>query len=57
MAIDESNGRNEMGTLNGEITLEWLYKIGSECELTHGLMAQSVRASERNSVIVGSNPT
>ena len=24
---------------------------------THGLIAQSVRASERNSVVVGSNPT
>ena len=24
---------------------------------THGLVAQSVRASERNSVVVGSNPT
>ena len=25
--------------------------------ITHGLIAQSVRASERNSVVVGSNPT
>ena len=37
--------------------LEQLHKVGSEYELTHGLMAQSVKASEWNSVVVGSNPT
>ena len=31
--------------------LEWLYKVGPECELN------SIRASERNSVVVGSNKT
>ena len=35
---------------------DWLYKVGSECELNSWLdRAQLVRASERNSVVVGSN--
>ena len=37
--------------------LELLYKVGSECELNSWLIAQSVRVSEWNSVVVGSNPT
>ena len=31
--------------------------VGSECKLNHGLPAQLVRASERNSVVVDSNAT
>ena len=34
-----------------------MYKVGYGCELNHFLIAQSVRASERNSVVMGSNPT
>ena len=37
--------------------LEQRYNVGSECELTHCLIAQLVKASERNSMVVGSNPT
>ena len=36
--------------------LEWLYKVGSECEL-NSWPDSSVRASEWNSVVVGSNPS
>ena len=37
--------------------LEWLYKVGSEWELNWWpLTPQLVRASERNSVVVGLNP-
>ena len=32
-------------------------KLAPSVSSTHGLVAQSVRASERNSVVVGSNPT
>ena len=32
-------------------------KLALRASWTHGLIAQSVRASERNSVVVGSNPT
>ena len=32
-------------------------KLALSASWTHGLIAQSVRASERNSVVVGSNPT
>ena len=39
---------NEIGvTVQSWLSVSW----------THGLIAQSVRASERNSVVVGSNPT
>ena len=51
-AITEMNHDTEQ-----TIKLDQLYKGGSESELNHGLIAKSVRASERNSVIVGSNPT
>ena len=32
-------------------------KLGLGTSLTHDLIAQSIRASERNLVVVGSNPT
>ena len=38
------------------VKLELLHKVGSECNWTHGLIAQSVRASERDSMVVGLNP-
>ena len=34
-----------------------MYKVGYECELNSWPIAQSFRASEQNSVVVGSNPT
>ena len=37
--------------------LEQLYKLALSVSWTHGLIAQSVRASEQNSVVMGSNPT
>ena len=37
--------------------LEKLYKVVPGSSWSHGLIAQSVRASERNSVVVGSSPT
>ena len=40
--------------------LEWLYQVGSECQLNWYDMVWEliqVRASERNSMILGSNPT
>ena len=33
VATDEGNGRNETSALNKEMKLEYLYKVGSECEL------------------------
>ena len=33
-----------------------MYKAGSECELNLWSVAQLVRASEQNPVVVGSNP-
>ena len=59
MATDEGKDGNETGTLNKEMKLEWLYKGGSESDVnsTHGLIAQSVRASEGNLVVLGSDLT
>ena len=37
--------------------LEWLRKLALSARWTHGLIAQSVSASEWNSVVVGLNPT
>ena len=34
-----------------------MYKVGYECELNSWPDSSSVRASEQNSVVVGSNPT
>ena len=36
--------------------MEWLYKVGSECELK-SWPEKPVRASEQSSVVYGSNPT
>ena len=40
-----------------KMKLKQLYKAGSEWNLNSGLIGHSVRASEQNSVVVGSNPT
>ena len=54
VVTDKDNDRNEMWHwTNNEIGMpvqSWLWLR------THGLKAQSVRASERNSLVVGSNP-
>ena len=52
---NEANVATDEG--NGQMKLEYLDKVGSECELNPCLIAQSVRASEQNSMVVGSNPT
>lgn len=36
-----------------KMKFEYLHKVGSEAQ---GLIAQSIRASERNPVVLGSNP-
>ena len=51
MATDEGNSRNEIW--------HWInYEVGVVVQSwTHDLIAQSVRASERNTVVAGSNGT
>ena len=44
-------------TLNKTWNWSSCTKFAQSASWTHGLIAQSVRASERNSVVVGSNPT
>ena len=54
MATNEDNSQNEMWDwTNDEIGVAVQSWLGVRVEL----IAQSVRASERNSVVVGSNPT
>ena len=55
VATEEGNIRNEMDT-EQTMKLEWLYNVGSECEL-NSWPDSSLRASKRNSVVLGSNPT
>ena len=60
VAADEGNGRNETWAMTEEIKLEYLYKVGSECELNScsgSSVGKTVTASEQKSVVVGSNPT
>ena len=52
MATDEGKQPKWNVTLN-----KLIGKLALSASWTHGLIAQSVRASERNSVVVGSNPT
>ena len=40
-----------------KIFLSSCRKLGLSTSLTHDLIAQSIRASEQNLVVVGSNPT
>ena len=39
------------------VIYNYTYSFEVYIYITHGLIAQSVRSSERNSVVVGSNPT
>ena len=62
MASDEGNGRNEMWTHNKEVAIQrWNRSSYSTLALsaswTNGLIAKSLRASERNLVVLGSNST
>ena len=57
MSTDEVNSRNEIGHwANDEIGVASCTKLALSESWTHGLIAQSVRASEQSSLVVGSNP-
>ena len=43
--------------MNKRINSSSRTKLALSASCTHGPIVQSVRASERNSVVVGSNPT
>ena len=49
---EEGSCLNEMWTLNNEMKLELMYKVGSECEL-NSWPNSTVTAPEGNSVVVG----
>ena len=57
VAIDEGKHPKWNVTLNKRWNWSSCTKLAHSATWTHGLTAQSVRASERNSVVVGSNPT
>ena len=54
MATDEDNGRNESEYWTKD-EIGVTTKLALIASWTHGQIAQSVRASERNSVAAGSN--
>ena len=56
MATDKGNSRNEMWNWTNEIGVT-VKRLALSATGTHGLIAQSVRASKRNSVVVVSNLT
>ena len=57
VATDEGNSRNEISTLNERSNWSSWTKLALSACWTHGLITQLIRASERNSVVVGLNPT
>ena len=57
VATDEGESWNETWTLNKEMKLENLCKVVSESDLNSWPNSSVVRGSERNSVVVASNPT
>ena len=57
VVTDEGKQRKWNVTLNKRWNLSSCTKLALSVSWTHGLIAQSVRSSERNSVVVGSNPT
>ena len=57
VATDEGKQPKWNMTLNKRWNWSNCTKLALSASWTHGLIAQSVRASERNSVVVGSNPT
>ena len=54
-ATDEGNGRNEMWTLDKTWNWSSCRKLALSASWTHGLIAQSARASERNAVMFKSH--
>ena len=57
VAIDEGKQVKWNVTLNKQWNWTSCTKLTLSTRWTHGLIAQSVRASEQNLVVVGSNPT
>ena len=57
VATDEGKQLKWNVTLNKRWNWSSCTKLTLRASWTHGLIAQSVRVSERNSVVVGSNPT
>ena len=57
VTTDEGKESKQNVTLNKRWNWSSCAKLALSASWTHGLIAQSVRASERNSVVVGSNPT
>ena len=57
VATDEGNSRNEIEHWANDEIWSSCTKLALSVSLTHGLIAQSVRAPEQKSVVVGSNPT
>ena len=57
VATDEGNNRNEIWHWKKRWNWSSCTKLALSTNGTHGLIAQLVRASERSSVVVGSNPT
>ena len=58
VATDEGKGRNETWTLNKKMwNCSSCTKLALSASWTNGFIAHSFRASERNSVVVGSNLT
>ena len=54
---DEGKDRKETWTLKKEVKLGSCRKLALRASWTQSLIAQSIRASERNSVVVGSSAT
>ena len=57
LPTDEGKSRNEIRPWANRWNWSSCTKLTLSASWTHSLIAQSVRASERNSVVVGSNPT
>ena len=57
VATDEGKQPKSNVTLNTPWNWSSCTKLALSASLTLGLIAQSIRASERNSVVVGSNPS
>ena len=59
--INVAIGENKQPKWNVTLKKQWNWssctKLALSASWTHGLIVQSVRASKRNSVVVGSNPT
>ena len=54
---DKGKDHKETWTLNKDMKLLSCLKLALRASWTHDLIAQSIRASEQNSVVVSSYPT